>query len=306
MERCRGLSVLGMRWDTSSLPDDVAVREAIVEVRSTYRGAPGAEQETRSLGLQWRTAKPGRVAGGRLARIPLGDRVFGEPNDRCGRGTRHAVELHPVEPEHGVAHQLHGTLRLRHAEHVAGRRDLLHLRRDVVRLGLRPERICVGELESNAGSLCPLGDECTGGAICLSAPACGSGPNKGSPCSVDDDCPQGDCLAADGAPRLHVYHCIPTPNATPASTRASTPIFPPTMTPSPAASPSATPSQSATCAGDCDGSGNVAINELILGVSIAQGVDVIDRCLAFDSSGDSRVEISELIAAVTDTLGGCS
>jgi hypothetical protein len=57
--------------------------------------------------------------------------------------------------------------------------------------------------------------------------------------------------------------------------------------------------------GDCDGSGNVAIGELITGVNIALGSQPIDRCPAFDSSGNHRVEISELVAAVNRALNGC-
>lgn len=77
-----------------------------------------------------------------------------------------------------------------------------------------------------------------------------------------------------------------------------------TTTPS-TATPTDTP-PSSPCAGDCDGSGSVAIGELITGVNIALGSQSIDRCPAFDSSGNHRVEISELVAAVNRALGGCA
>jgi hypothetical protein len=41
-------------------------------------------------------------------------------------------------------------------------------------------------------------------------------------------------------------------------------------------------------------------------VSIALGSQPIDRCRALDLSGNGRVEISELVAAVNNALNGCS
>ena len=344
-----GLSVLGMRWDTSSLPDDATVREAIVAVRSTYRGAPGAAQETRSVGLQWANgeAEDGWQADDWPASLSAtaysGSPTIGEGEERATPWSFTLTDPSTVSRTGYTG--LFGFVTpstLPPAE--------TYFSFDVMSYdsAFGPERICVGDLKSNAGTLCPLGDECTGGAICLSAAACGSGPNKGSPCSGDDDCPQGDCLAADGAPQLHVYYCIPTPTVTPASTHTSTPVSTSTLTPSLAASPNATPSSTAVaatetpsagvtqtpalpqtvtgtathtpdeptpastptpppapCAGDCDGSGDVAIDELVFGVTIAHGMEMIDRCPAFDPSGNSLVEISELIAAVAGALDGC-
>ena len=70
--------------------------------------------------------------------------------------------------------------------------------------------------------------------------------------------------------------------------------------------PTATPTPlGRTCAGDCDGDGAVAINELILGVSIALGGSIASQCPALDSNSDSQVAIAELIAAVGSALNGC-
>ena len=59
------------------------------------------------------------------------------------------------------------------------------------------------------------------------------------------------------------------------------------------------------CVGDCDRGGTVVINELIIGVSIALGSQPLDRCPAFDASGNGIVEINELILAVNNALSGC-
>jgi hypothetical protein len=58
------------------------------------------------------------------------------------------------------------------------------------------------------------------------------------------------------------------------------------------------------CVGDCDGDGDVAINELIIGVNIALGNSTPDACPAFDPNGDG-VGIAELIQGVNNSLNGC-
>jgi len=60
------------------------------------------------------------------------------------------------------------------------------------------------------------------------------------------------------------------------------------------------------CVGDCDGNGQVAINELIVGVNIALGGAPSDACSSFDTNGDGAVAINELIAGVNNALQGCS
>ena len=65
-----------------------------------------------------------------------------------------------------------------------------------------------------------------------------------------------------------------------------------------------TPSPAA-CIGDCDDSGEVAINELITGVSIALGNRLLSVCPAFDDDDSGTVAINELIAAVNNALAGC-
>jgi len=60
------------------------------------------------------------------------------------------------------------------------------------------------------------------------------------------------------------------------------------------------------CAGDCFADGSVAIDELIVGVAIALGTRPIEACMAFDGDGSDRVEISELIAGVSNALAHCA
>lgn len=59
------------------------------------------------------------------------------------------------------------------------------------------------------------------------------------------------------------------------------------------------------CAGDCDGSGQVSINELLLGVNILIGNASPEQCRAVDTNGDGRVAVNELVQAVNAALGSC-
>ena len=59
------------------------------------------------------------------------------------------------------------------------------------------------------------------------------------------------------------------------------------------------------CVGDCNGDGAVTVNELVLGVAIAQGEIPLTSCAAFDTDGAGDVTLNELIQAVNAALGGC-
>jgi hypothetical protein len=61
----------------------------------------------------------------------------------------------------------------------------------------------------------------------------------------------------------------------------------------------------AQCVGDCDGTGEVTINGLVVGVNIALGNAAIVDCLSFDADGDGLVTINELIVGVNNALQGC-
>ena len=60
------------------------------------------------------------------------------------------------------------------------------------------------------------------------------------------------------------------------------------------------------CTGDCDGDGSVAINELITGVNISLGNAQLSTCDVFDADENGRADIYELIAAVGNSLNGCT
>jgi hypothetical protein len=59
------------------------------------------------------------------------------------------------------------------------------------------------------------------------------------------------------------------------------------------------------CAGDCDGSGQVSINELLIGVNILIGSAAPEQCTAVDTNGDGTVTVNELVQAVNAALGSC-
>ena len=59
------------------------------------------------------------------------------------------------------------------------------------------------------------------------------------------------------------------------------------------------------CPGDCDASGDVSINELLIGVNILLGSAAPSECLPVDGNGDGTVSVSELIQAVNVALGAC-
>jgi hypothetical protein len=63
---------------------------------------------------------------------------------------------------------------------------------------------------------------------------------------------------------------------------------------------------SAACIGDCPPSdGQVAVNELVLGVSIALGSAGLDTCPGFDADDSGTVAVDELVSAVNNAQLGC-
>lgn len=79
----------------------------------------------------------------------------------------------------------------------------------------------------------------------------------------------------------------------------------PTVTPQPP-TPTITPTRAPVpCVGDCNGSGDVAVNELVTSVNIALGNLAIAVCTDIDANDSGTVEINELIAAVNAALSSC-
>lgn len=58
------------------------------------------------------------------------------------------------------------------------------------------------------------------------------------------------------------------------------------------------------CVGDCNGSTMVEINELVLGVNIALGLQPVSSCEAF-ANAQGMVNIAQLIKGVSNALNGC-
>lgn len=62
---------------------------------------------------------------------------------------------------------------------------------------------------------------------------------------------------------------------------------------------------SGLCVGDCNGSDDVAVNELVIGVNIALDRADIADCSAFDQDSSGTVAINELVTGVDNLLRGC-
>lgn len=60
------------------------------------------------------------------------------------------------------------------------------------------------------------------------------------------------------------------------------------------------------CTGDCNADEQVAVNELITGVSIALGEQRINRCGNMDGNRDNEIGIDDLTSAVGGAVAGCS
>ncbi len=106
----------------------------------------------------------------------------------------------------------------------------------------------------------------------------------------------------------------PTASETPTATPSSTPPLTPSDTATPTCTltmgPSDTPTAVSTrttilCVGDCSGDGVVSVNEIIVGVNIALGNLLLERCPGFDCNGRGQLAIDCLVAAVNASLNGC-
>jgi hypothetical protein len=65
------------------------------------------------------------------------------------------------------------------------------------------------------------------------------------------------------------------------------------------------PSSAAACVGDCDAKEGVTVDELVRGVDIALGGQLLAVCPAFDSNDDKKVTVDELVQGVNNALNGC-
>jgi hypothetical protein len=60
------------------------------------------------------------------------------------------------------------------------------------------------------------------------------------------------------------------------------------------------------CVGDCDEDGQVTVDELVAGISMALGDGGPEACLSLDADGNGEVTVDEIVTAVTNALEGCA
>jgi hypothetical protein len=60
------------------------------------------------------------------------------------------------------------------------------------------------------------------------------------------------------------------------------------------------------CPGDCDGNGRVTVDELVVAVNIALGLEDFEVCANLDQDEDEAVSITELVSAARNGIEGCS
>lgn len=59
------------------------------------------------------------------------------------------------------------------------------------------------------------------------------------------------------------------------------------------------------CIGDCDSGGTVGIAELLIGVNIALDLQPLARCESFDTDGNGKLAVNELLGGVRSAVNGC-
>jgi hypothetical protein len=60
-----------------------------------------------------------------------------------------------------------------------------------------------------------------------------------------------------------------------------------------------------SCSGDCDANGEVTVDEIVTGISIALGTREASVCPTLDGDGGGQVTVDEIMLAVTRALDGC-
>jgi hypothetical protein len=127
------------------------------------------------------------------------------------------------------------------------------------------------QLSCNDGQLCTT-DRCDSQLGCVHEERPdGAGCDDGKECTTTDECRNGICVGL--APGL--------------------------------STPTVTPTSPEPCAGDCNRDRLVTIAELITGVRIELGQQLLDQCPTLDARADGTVEIDELVRAVANALNGC-
>jgi len=98
----------------------------------------------------------------------------------------------------------------------------------------------------------------------------------------------------------------PTNTPAPTVTPNPTATVPETATPTDTPSPSGTPNPTfVACVGNCDASPQVTVEEVLRMINIAQGKESLSACMAGDASGDGKITVDDILAAVANALYGC-
>jgi len=154
---------------------------------------------------------------------------------------------------------------------------------------------------------CPASGNCKGACN----PETGRCDNNIPRCIPDcERCEQGECVPANQGQACEDFDpCSPQSKCGVLGGRGfCLPGAPSGDTPTPTATvqvPTPTVPPSGGCVGDCNDDGEVAINELIVGVNIALGSAQLTQCPSFDRNSDGEVAINELILGVNAALGSC-
>jgi hypothetical protein len=66
-----------------------------------------------------------------------------------------------------------------------------------------------------------------------------------------------------------------------------------------------TPASAIECVGDCAADGQVTVDEVVTGVSIALGQRPMGDCIRMDRNGDGQVTVDEIVVSINAALNGC-
>lgn len=145
---------------------------------------------------------------------------------------------------------------------------------------------------NNVGASCDDFNTCTASTVCASDGQCVAGSPQQTATAT------ATTIGNTPTPTPTVVFCPCTPTQTRTVTHNTAT---PTRT-------QGTPQPTATqgrCVGDCDHSGQVRVNELVIGVNIALDRAAFSTCSSFDINGNERVEVNELVSGVNSLVRGC-
>ena len=145
----------------------------------------------------------------------------------------------------------------------------------------------------NTDLCCDVTYNCSGGVPCVGTQKlCLGGADIGLACFSDDQCPASVCRATGtvcSGGDFGSFPCVDDNDCTNLDGSAGGICV----------------GVATSCVGDCDGSGDVAVNELITMVNIALGSAQLSACPIGDADGSGDISVNEIIQAVNFALSGC-